>query len=100
MFKRYKQTTFVCESSHTQNIHPSHMTMQTSNSTRKEKGVKVSQIESLPPALNEVSRAKGNPVTNGTFHILGWGRGIACHLKLIELSHAKKTLVINPPHLN
>lgn len=59
-------------------------------------------------ALNEVSRAQGKPITNCTFHILESGgceggeeeNPGACHLKLIELSHARKTLVINPPHLN
>lgn len=33
------------------------------------------EIESRSPALNEVSRAKGKPVTNGTFHISGVGVG-------------------------
>lgn len=59
-------------------------------------------------APNEVSRAQGKPVTNSTFHTLGCGgceggeeeNHGACHLKLIELSHPKKTLVINPPQLN
>lgn len=59
-------------------------------------------------APNEVSRAQGKPVTNCTFHTLGCGgceggeeeNHGACHLKLIELSHARKTLVINPPQLN
>lgn len=59
-------------------------------------------------APNEVSRAQGKPITNCTFHTLGC-RGCeggekenpgACHLKLIELSHARKTLIINPPQLN
>lgn len=59
-------------------------------------------------APNEVSRAQGKPVTNCTFHILGCGgceggeeeNPGACHLKLTELSHARKTLVINSPQLN
>lgn len=59
-------------------------------------------------ALNEVSRAQGKSITNCTFHTLGCGgceggeeeNPGACHLKLIELSHARKTLVINPPQLN
>lgn len=59
-------------------------------------------------ALNEVSRAQGKPITNCTFHTLGCGgceggekeNPWACHLKLIELSHAMKTLVINPLQLN
>lgn len=82
--------------------------MQTASVQQKTEECPTAETEIPFWALNEVSRAHDKPITNCTFHALESGgcegreeeNPGACHPKLIELSHAGKTLVINPAHLN